>query len=65
MVNFEPVICAAAAHRLVIDNAMWDGDHVTTVPVHGTNACIMHTEDDVINNLPHPLMMMNLIILHK
>ena len=37
----------------------------STVCVRATNACIMHTEGDVINNLPHPLMIMNLFILHK
>ena len=36
-----------------------------TVCVRATNVCVMHTEGDVINNLPHPLMMMNLIILRK
>ena len=41
--------------QLLIDNAIWDGDHGTMVCVRGTNACIMHTEGDVINNLPHPL----------
>ena len=42
--------------QLLIDNAILDGDHhATTVCVRGMNACIMHTEGDVINNLPHPL----------
>ena len=36
-----------------------------TVCVRATNVCVTHTEGDVINNLPHPLMMMNLIILRK
>ena len=37
----------------------------STVCVRATNACVTHTEGDVINDLPHPLMMMNLIILRK
>ena len=36
-----------------------------TVSVHATNVCVTHTEGDVINNLPHPQMMMNLIFLRK
>ena len=35
------------------------------VCVRATNACVMHTKGDVINNLSHPLMIMNLIILCK
>ena len=35
------------------------------VCVRAMNICVMHTEGDVINDLPHILMMMNLIISHK
>ena len=48
--------------QLLISNVMWDGDHATTVCVRGTNTCITHAEGDVINNLPHPIMMTNLLI---
>ena len=37
----------------------------STVCVCTMSACVTHTEGDVINDLPYPLMMINLIILRK